>query len=380
MGATYDIIVVGVGTMGAAACDALARRGARVLGLERFGIPHPMGAHHGQSRMFRMSYYEHPDYVPLLKESFTLWQDLEASSGTRLFRITGGLYMAREGGEMVRASTESARLHGLEHETLSHADLARRYPLFRLPEGYTGLHEPRAGFIVPELAVSAMASRALEHGATIRGHETVLDWTAGPDHVTVRTDRDTHHAGRLVFTCGAWTGTLLRDLGVNLLVTRQVMGWVWPPEPAPFALGRFPCWAIEHGDGSLHYGFPMLPWHAGLKVARHARGRSADPDTLDRRPVAEDESDFRPGLQRHLPTADGPLLSMAVCTYTNSPDSHFIIDTYPRHPAVSVACGFSGHGFKFAPVVGEILADLALDGRTSRPAAFLGLSRFGARD
>lgn len=372
----YDAIVVGVGTMGAAACDALARRGARVLGLERFGVPNAMGAHHGQSRMFRMSYYEHPDYVPLLKEAFEAWKSLEARSGVEVFHVVGGLYMGRPGGELVRASTDAARRHDLEFEPLDHGQLAARFPQFRLPEGYAGLLEPKAGFVVPELAVAAMAGEAMRQGADIRGHEPVESWDADSSGITVRTARGAYHARRLVVTCGAWSAAIVRDLGVELNVTRQALGWVWPKEPAPFAMGTLPCWALEHGDGSLHYGFPMLPWHPGFKLARHAKGPAADPETLDRRPVPEDEQEFRPFLSRHIPSADGPLLSLAVCTYTNSPDSHFIIDTHPEHPNVSIACGFSGHGFKFAPVVGEALADLALDGSSPRPIGFLGLKRF----
>jgi len=376
MDTSYDVIVAGVGTMGAAACDALARRGAKVLGLEQFGIPNAMGAHHGHSRMFRMSYYEHPDYVPLLKEAFDGWKSLEGRSGVKLFHVVGGLYMGRPSGDLVRESTEAARRHTLECEPLDHAQLARRFPQFRLPAGYAGLLEPMAGLIVPELAIAAMVDAALRNGAEVRGHEPVLGWEAGSGGVTVRTEQRAYRTRRLVMACGAWSSGIVRDLGVELVVTRQTLGWVWPRSPAGFMLGELPCWAVEHGDGSLHYGFPMVPWHPGFKLARHAKGSPVDPGTVDRRPVAADEQEFRPFLQKHIPDADGSLLSMAVCTYTNSPDSHFIIDTHPAHANVSIACGFSGHGFKFAPVVGEVLADLAMDGKTARPIGFLGLDRF----
>lgn len=379
MSGPYDVIVVGVGTMGAAACDALARRGARVLGLERFGVPNAMGAHHGQSRMFRMAYYEHQDYVPLLKEAFGAWQELERRSGVKLFHVTGGVYCGRPEGELVRCSTESARTHGLEFEGLAHAELSRRYPQLVLPEGYAGIYEPKAGFVVPELAVAAMAAEAMKAGAEIHGQERVLDWEVDGSGVRVETDLGEYGAAKLVVTCGAWSSSILGDLGVKLVVTRQVLGWVWPRRPGAFALGKMPVWAVEHGDGSLHYGFPKVDWHPGFKLARHAKGRVVDPDSLDRRPAAEDEHEFRPFLKRHIPEADGPLLSMSVCTYTNSPDSHFIVDRHPEHPEVSIACGFSGHGFKFAPTIGEVLADLALEGKSPRPVGFLGLHRFGGR-
>jgi sarcosine oxidase len=372
---TYDAIVIGVGTMGSAACDALARRGQRVLGLEQFSIPHASGAHHGQSRMFRLAYYEHEDYVPLLRRAFDLWQDLERRSGVKLFHVTGALYAGSPDAELMPRSALAAAHHGLDHEILDSAAIQRRFPQFHLPPGFRALWEPCAGFVIPELAVGSMARLALESGATIRARERVVSWQRRADALEVTTEHATYVARRLVVTCGAWTSKLLRDLGIPLLVTRQVFGWVWPQSPERFALGVFPCWAVEAADGSIHYGFPMLPWHPGLKVARHLRAAPADPDHLDRAITADDQAHFRAALT-HLRDADGPTLSVATCTYTNSPDSHFIIDRLPSDPAVTLACGFSGHGFKFAPVIGEVLAELALDGASRLPSSFLGLARF----
>lgn len=378
MDALYDVIVIGVGTMGSAACDVLAARGMRVLGLERFDVPHAMGAHHGHSRMFRLAYFEHADYVPLLQRSLALWEGLNAASTLRPFVMTGGLYAGPDGCETVEKSAQAARLHGLQHRMLTHRDMAREFPQFGLPGSFTGMYEPTAGYVVPEVAVAVMAGRAIANGAEIHGRERVVAWESTASGVRVITERAEYRAGSLAVCCGAWTSRIVADLGVSLRVTRQVLGWVSPREPELFASGRFPCWAVEDEDHDVFYGFPMLPSNPGLKIARHVPGPTADPETLDRAGASEaDEEDFREGLRRFLPRGDGPTLSMAVCMYTMSPDSHFIIDRHPKHENVVLACGFSGHGFKFAPVVGEILADLAVRGRTDLPAAFLGLRRFG---
>jgi sarcosine oxidase len=343
--------------------------------LERFEVPNMLGSHHGESRMFRLCYYEHPGYVPLLRRALELWRGLEAEAGAKLFYETGALYMGPEDGDLVGGSLRSAREHGLDHELLSHGELARRFPQFRVPADYVGFYEPLAGLIVPEAAVRAMVGLARAAGAEVRTGEPVLEWSAEAGGAQVRTAAGTYRAERLIFTAGAWTSKLVADLGTELTVTRQMMGWFRPRSPAPFTLGAFPCWGLESPDGSLLYGFPMLPGAAGLKVARHAKGTVTDPDHLKREPVAADEGELRPALRRHLPEADGPLVSMLACMYTNSVDSHFVLDRHPRYERVHLMCGSSGHGFKFAPVIGEILADLALTGRTEQPVEFLGFSR-----
>lgn len=376
MSEVLDAIVIGVGTMGSAACEAMARRGARVLGLEQFDVPHAMGSHHGQSRMFRMAYFEHPEYVPLLKRAFDLWQELERRSGVKLFHVTGGMYIGSADGELVRGSMEAAARHGLEHEALGRSALRKRWPQFAVPEDWRAFYEPTAGFVVPELAVGVMARLAIESGAQIHGREAVKGWRREGDIYEVETERATYAAKRLVQTCGAWTSRVVGELGVKLVVTRQVLAWMWPHGHERYALGTFPCWAIETAGG-VDYGFPMLPWHPGLKAARHVRGIVTEPDSVDRRVTSEDEAEARKAFG-HLDGADGPLLSSVVCLYTNSPDSHFIIDRHPREPGVTVACGFSGHGFKFAPAIGEVLAELALDGRTRHRTGFLGLDRFSS--
>ena len=377
----FDVIVIGVGGMGSAACYHLARRGVRVLGLEQFNIPHENGSSHGHTRMIRTAYYEHPDYVPLLRRSFQLWKQLEDEALTKILHVTGGLYLGKSDGQVIAGSLRSCETHGLSYEILQRHELASQYPQFHVPDDFVGLYEYQAGFLVPELAVSAHVDLAMRYGAEIHGNEPLLSWTSDGAGVTVTTTKQTYAADKLIFTAGAWTMKIIRDLGVPLIVTRQVMGWVQPNRRDYFQLGVLPVWAIDpplnDAPGTLYYGFPLLPDHPGLKIAHHAPGPVADPETLDRTPRREDEQSFRPPLQKFLPDADGPLLSMKICMYTNSPDHHFIVDRHPRFERVSLACGFSGHGFKFCPVIGQSLADLAMYDRSDLPIGFLSLTRFG---
>jgi sarcosine oxidase len=372
----FDVIVVGVGTFGSAACYHLAGRGAQVLGLERFDIPHAHGSAHGYSRMIRLAYFEHPDYVPLLSRSYTLWEALQAELGREVIAVTGGLMIGPPGAEVLEGSLRSVREHNLPHELLDAAEAMRRFPQFRLPDDYRVLHDHMAGLVLPERAVAGHAELALRRGAELRGREPVLDWHRDGTGYAVRTPKATYRAARLLFCGGAWTDRLVRDLGVPLTVSRQPLAWVWPKKPDLFGRGKLPVWIMEHVDGTNHYGFPMLPDNPGLKLATHVRGATVDPETLDRDPTPADEAAVRPMLRDHLPDADGPLLSMRVCLYTNSPDSHFVVDRHPGHDGVTLACGFSGHGFKFATGLGEALAELTLDGRTTLPIGFLGLGRF----
>ena len=378
----FEAIVIGVGGMGSAACYHLARRGVRVLGIEQFDLPHDRGSSHGFSRMIRTAYYEHPNYVPLLHRAWGLWKQLEEESLTKLLHMTGGLYLGKRECELIAGSLKACQQHVLAHELHDHRELLSLFPQFRLPEEFIGLYEYQAGFLVPELCIAAHADLAMRHGAEIHGNEAVVKWETSDRGATVTTTRDTYEADEVIFCGGAWTSKLVRDLGIELLVTRQALGWVQPPRRDRFQLGAFPVWAIGHDDGSLHYGFPMRAEAPGLKVAHHTPGIAIDPDAIDRRPHREDEESFRPILREHLPDADGPVLSVRICMYTNSPDHHFIIDRHPNHPRVTIACGFSGHGFKFASVIGEMLADLAMRGRSELPIEFLSLKRFvaGARD
>ena len=382
----FDTIIVGLGAMGSAAAVQLASRGVRVLGLEQFALGHARGSSHGHSRMIRMCYYEHSDYVPLLRRAYELWRETEAAACTRLLHITGGVYMGPPDSLAVRGATRSATEHRLDHELLDRPALAERYPQFKVPDDHTALFEPLAGYLVPEAVIAAHLSLARAAGATLRHNERVASYDADGSRVRVYTSGGEYEADRVIFACGAWATRVVHDLGVEVVATRQVMGWVRPRNPVPLAQGACPVWAIDQpraaGDvrAGLYYGFPTdaggLP---GFKIARHAVGPPTEPDHTDFDARPGDGADFRAALRAFLPDADGPLLNIRICMYENSPDGHFIIDRHPRHRNVIIACGFSGHGFKFASVVGEVLADLAVDGATRHPIGFLGLSRFGRR-
>ena len=381
----FDTIVLGLGAMGSSAGFHLAKRGVRVLGLDQFPIAHDRGSSHGHSRMIRMCYYEHPDYVPLLGRAYELWRELEDEGGERVLFTPGGVYMGREDSEAVAGSRLAAIQHGLAHEMLSRADLAERFPEFDVPNDFVGLFEPTAGWLAPERAIATHARLAQAHGAEIRTDERVESWEADGSGVRVRTSRAEHRARSLVIAAGAWANRVVADLGVAVSPTRQVLGWFTPQEPGRFARDDAPVWAMQtprdwDGRGDLFYGFPMSSESPTggplLKLARHAKGPPIDPDRDGREPRSGDENDIRPFLRRFLPMADGPLAAIRVCMYENSPDGHFIIDRHPNHANVIVAAGFSGHGFKFASVVGEVLADLAQTGETRHPIGFLGLGRF----
>lgn len=376
MSGHFDVIVIGVGTAGSAACYHLARRGVRVLGLEQFDIPNTFASHHGFSRMIRLCYFEHPDYVPLLRRAYLLWRELEQAIGRDVLHITGGLYMGPPGSEVVEGCLRSVQTHGLSHEVLSRHDLAKRFPQFRVPDDYTALLDHDAGYVLPERAVSAHVELALCHRAEIHAREPVQEWSASPSEVTVITSRGTYRAARAIFCGGAWMGKLVRDLGIDLHVTRQILAWVWPKTPALFERGVMPVWLLDQLGGRIHYGFPMMADNPGFKLACHTEGTPADPDRLDRAPRPEDEANIRSFLRAYIPAADGPLLGLRACMYTKTRDEDFVIDRHPLHENVIVASPCSGHGFKFQPVLGEALSDLAIEGKTALPVGFMRIGRF----
>lgn len=384
MAASYDVIVLGVGAMGAAAAWALARRGARVLGLEQHAPGHGLGSSGGQTRLVRQAYFEHPDYVPLLRRAYRLWDELGEASGSALLFRTGLVCAGRPDGEFVAGTRRAAREHGLALEELDAEDARRRFPALRLPPGFDVLLEPQGGFVLAERGVEALVRAAEAAGARIEGGRRVLGWEFAGGEVEVRLADGRARAARLVVTAGPWAARWLGDLGLDLGVTRQTLGWFAPSDPAPFELGAFPCWAVEDarpGAGGLYYGFPILPpalagGPRGLKAAHHLPGPRVDPEAEPRDWRPADEPALRAGLEAYLPRAAGRLVEGRVCLYTLSPDGHFVIDRHPAEPALCFACGFSGHGFKFAPVVGEALADLALEGRTELEIGFLGSGRF----
>ena len=374
----FDVIVVGVGSMGAAACYHLAKRGARVLGIDSQSVPNTNSSYNGDTRVIRLSYQEHPDYVPLLRDAYQLWEEIEQETGAKLLHKTGVLYMGFPDGEAISGVKLASETHNLPCPTLTHGELARQFPQFTLSEGMVGALEPEGGYLLSELAVETYAKAAQQLGTRLLTNEPVIDWSSDGNGATVRTTSGTHTAGKLILCGGAWSGDLLRLPDVPLTVTRQVLGWVQPRRPKLFQRGDFPVWNIDpNGDGDLtgiYYGFPMSG--DALKLARHHPGTPMTPDAINDETFPADEEEILLPLRRYLPDALGQMLSIKVCKYTNSADGHFIVDRHPESERVHFACGFSGHGFKFASVMGKVLSELALDGKTERPIGFLGLSRF----
>ena len=379
MSQRFEVIVAGVGAMGAACCRELAARGKRVLGLDAYDIPNDRSSHHGRTRMIRTAYFEHPDYVALLHHAWEGWRKLQADTGAKLLHPTGGLYLGPEGGELVGGSLRAAEEHHLSYELLGPGELRRRYPMFRLPAEWVGFLEEQAGFLLAEESIAALAADASRHGAELHAGEAVLSWSASAGGVTIDTEQACYQAERLVLTAGAWSGRLLGELGHPMTTTRQTLFWFDPVEPAQLALGALPAWALEPGTGEepgLLYGFPAMDATGpGFKSAWHRLGEHVDPDSVDRTIAPDEHAVVHDALARYLPAAAGALLRGAVCLYTRSRDGHFLIDRHPEHEQVVFGAGFSGHGFKFAPVVGAILADLLLDGRSALPADFLSLAR-----
>ena len=373
----FDVIVIGVGAVGSATVAELAARGWRVLGLERHGIPNEHGSSGGVNRMIRLAYSEDPRYVPLLRRAFERWRALEARSGERLLVTTGGVDAGSPDSQSVTGSLESCRVHDLPHELLDATELRRRFPGFALPDGMVAVHQPDAGFVMSERAIAAYATQAIEDGAELHGHEPVLDWEPRGDGVMVRTAAGEYRADRLVISAGAWAAGLAEPLRHLLVPERQVLIWMQPLRPERFRVGAFPVFVLEAPEGRF-YGFPSYGT-PGFKLGLyHHRHQPVDPDAADRETTdAIDEAVLRVGSRRYFPAADGPTLSLKTCLFTNTPDEHFIIDRYPGLAQVLLASPCSGHGFKFASVLGEVLADMAMDRAPAFDLSWLSLARFG---
>jgi len=368
----YDVVVVGVGGMGSAALYHLARRGKRVLGIERFDLLHERGSSHGLTRIIRLAYFEHPDYVPLLRRAYKLWHELEDDAGEQLLYTTG---IVEGGPEILEGVLRSCEAHDIEHEVLNGAEVARRFPAFELPSEMDVVYQADGGFVVPERCIVAHVEGALERGATLRARERVLEWLEGDNGVRVRTDRGTVEAERLVITAGAWSDVVARLPAGSVRPVRQVLAWFQPSRPELFVPERMPVFNLIL-DGDHFYGFPAhgIP---GVKLGRYERdGESGDPDGIQRDPTIDHESRLRELAERYLPDGAGPTVALKTCLFELSPDEHFLIGRHPDSDAAVVAAGFSGHGYKFCSVVGEILADLAIDGTTDHDIGLFRLDRF----
>ena len=375
MSAVYDVVVVGLGAMGSASAYHLASRGMRVLGLDRFQPPHNFGSSHGRTRIIREAYFEDPSYVPLLQRAYELWAELENKSGRKLLLQTGGLMLGPRDGVLVSGARRSAEQHGLKHELLSSAQIRARFPALAAPDGLAAVWEPRAGILFPELAIQTHLELARARGAELCFNSPVLSWAPNPDGLRVNCESGTYTAKQMVLSPGAWMNSLLPSPGLPLSVERQVLFWFEPvANGAAFEPSRLPIFIWEYASHQFFYGFPDLG--DGVKFALHHQGDPAEANSL-LRDITPDEIETARGLlRRFIPGAAGALKSAVACMYTNTPDEHFILDRHPTLPQALIASPCSGHGFKFSPVIGEIIAHVIAGEEPRFDLSLFKLNRF----
>lgn len=371
----YDVAIIGLGGMGSAALYHLVRRGLSVIGLEQFAPGHDRGSSHGLTRIIRLAYFEHPSYVPLLHRAFALWRDLEVDAGERLLHVTGGLDVGMRGSRVLEGSLESCRAHGLPHDLLSAGEVNSRFPGYGLPDELLAVFQPDAGFLEPEKCIAAHVTLGRKLGADVRSGTRVHGFRRLAGGIAILVDDGEIHASQVVIAAGAWSPVLLKELRHLMRPERQVVGWFGIDQPGTFALGRFPVFVMESSPG-IFYGFPQhgVP---GFKIGKyHHRAESTDPDWQRREVDADDERVLRECVSTHFRGADGPMLRADTCIFTNTPDEHFIIDRLPDVPEALLVSACSGHGFKFCSVIGEIVADLVVDGRSAHDLELFRLDRF----
>ena len=375
---SYDVIILGLGAMGSAAAQHLAERRKNVLGIEQFTPAHDKGSSHGGTRMIRQAYFESPAYIPLVLRAYELWQRLERDAGAKLLNITGGLILGSARGQLISGGIAAAEAHGIKYSVLTRSEIHARFPAITPLDEDVGVYEELAGYLFPEECIRAQLKVAAQNGADLHFDEKVIGWTALSNRVEVATSRGIYQARHLVITAGPWANEAMLGL-FPLRVTRQVMTWIQPLSGVdPFLPERFPVFLCESPDGSWPgYGFPAVDGASGgVKTAIHGSDIECTPDTVDRGIHEVDCRDVIVKLRPRFPALDGEILKAQTCLYTMTPDEHFVIGPHPQLPSVSLACGFSGHGFKFAPVVGEVLADLAITGKTRHPIEIFSPTRF----
>ena len=375
MARSFDTAVIGLGATGSAALYDIAARGRRVVGFEQFEPGNSHASSHGESRIIRLSYHEHPSYVPLLRRAYEVWRSFERLDGGAagsLLTITGILEASHPGSSVVRNSLASSHLHDLPHEEMSGADASRRFPGFRLPRDWDALYQPDGGFLRPEAAIDRFVAAATKRGAEVRTQTKVLAIEPKPGAILVRTADETFEAGSIVVAAGAWIGDFVPRLAQSLAITRQVVGWFPPRMPDLYTPDVFPVFILESEDDHI-YGFPDFAG-TGVKSASHLRGRTLPhADALTAVTSADDEREIASMLHRYLPGVGGPASKLMTCMYTRTKDGHFLIDSLPEDSRIVLASPCSGHGFKFANLLGSVLADLAQHGATDHD---IGLFRF----
>lgn len=376
----YDLIVIGFGGVGSATLYHAAKKGWKALGIDQFGPANNKGSSHGQTRIIRKAYFEHPNYVPLAEESFERWNELNNRHRTRpdiepLFEQTGLLQIGRQESEVIQGVLASAAAHDLQLEQLAPAQITERYPILNVSPDHVGLLEAEAGFLRVEHCVAAHLAQAKKRGASFCSDETVSSWTATEQGVEVHTDRGIHRGKRLAICAGAWSASLLSDLGLSLNVVAKQQNWYQIDRVEQKHVNGFPVLFIEEDDGEQFYCLPELDSH-GMKVCRHTGGHAViDANELDRELDKEEISKNEHFLDQRIHHTKHRLVHYSTCMYTMSSDGHFVVDQHPKHPNVAFAAGLSGHGFKFTPVIGNRIVEI-LDGKIDPTLSFLGLDRF----
>jgi sarcosine oxidase len=374
---TYDVIVIGCGGFGSSAMFHLAQRGLKVIGIDQFHPPHDRGSSHGETRIIRKAYFEHPSYVPLLHRAWELWEELSQSVNERLIEQRDLLMAGPPGSEVIEGARLSARLYGLPMENLTAAEAAIRYPEFHLPEDYAVAIESTAGYLWAERCVASHLSSAASFGAQLRHNETVLSVSSSGTGVHVQTDRGCYSAGAAVVTSGAWTGQLLSDYARHISVLRKTLCWFPVTSENWIRKDRAPLFFVDAPE-SQFYGTPSVDG-ATIKVGMHTGGEMiSDPSGLSRQVTDEDERPISRFAGKYLAGIKPQVSASVICMYSMTPDGHFLLDRLPELPIV-VAAGFSGHGFKFTSVLGEVAADLVQRGQTGLDIGFLSANRLSAR-
>lgn len=375
MNPTYDAIIIGMGIMGSAAAYHLTKRGQHVLGIDQFNPPHTLGSSHGHTRITRQAYLEGASYVPMAQRSHELWRELEKETGKTLLAEIGGLNIGPENCQIVKGTVESADCYSLPYEILNAHEVQKRFPAFQLDTEEVGVYETIAGAVFPEESIRAHIDIASRHGLNIRTNERVIEWSVKNDRVTIHTERGCYQAETLILSAGAWSPQLF-GFDIPLEVERKVPVWFQPDQPSDlFKPGDFPSFVWHCTDESNIYGLPGFHGE-GVKVGFHQGGLKGEADQLSRQASWNETEDVRRTVASRFPRLNTQNITYETCLYTNTPDGHFVLGYHPKYQNVVTAGGFSGHGFKFGSVVGEILADLAMKGHTNYDIALFNPNRF----
>jgi sarcosine oxidase len=377
----FDVAVIGLGAMGSAALAFLSARGVKAIGIDACYPAHALSSSHGDSRLIRMGYFEDPSYVPLLKRAYRNWRLLEARLRTEVLTVTGVLQIGASDSKIVRGTRASCEMHGLPHDVLDKEDMALRFPAFQLDDGEMAVLDPQGGYLRPEAAVMGYLKLASADGAVLHFGERVSAIEPDDGGVTIRSATGFYRAGKVVVATGSWIAELVPQLRSHAVPIRQVVAWYQPRDGFVTQPQRMPCFLRDEGAGGSYFGFPAIGVD-GVKIGRHAHFREPiDPD-LPNPPVNDADTALLDGfIAKRVPAAAGMRVNAVTCRYTMLPSEDFLLDLLPGNKNVVVASPCSGHGFKFTSVVGEILADLALDGGTTLPTAafsFDAMDRFVA--